>query len=445
MAMLHTAGLPNSFWEYAVSMAAHTYNHTPSCTLKWRTPIEAWKPSQVPDVSYFHVFGCKGYMHVPSDKQRKLDAKAIEVMLVRYERRSNGYQLWDKHTHSVKLSRDVKFDESCFPSQQGAETHPQPTSPIPIPFFLAAAAPNPAAEPPSLRAPSLAPSMSSEEDVLNMLDPDSRPNTPPIQGPAPPTTPKQNHSLPNSPPNHPSVVHTVHHPPEPEPEMPGGFEDRMQRAQLLREMDTAPRQSGHTRVPNPRYYNADNAALPSRQHNAVNMLDVATAPVASAPSAAYGTSIASQASPLQATDVVPIARTAIATMAALAVCTAPTDEVRQLALADLLVGGPPGPLGRDPVSYKEAMEATDAEEWAEDCQYEMDALSKNDTWELVNLPPGRKAIKSKWVFKLKADGRFRARLVAKGFTQIPSIDYDETFSPVARFKSLQLLLALAAL
>src|SRR5260221_13266957 len=112
--------------------------------------------------------------------------------------------------------------------------------------------------------------MSSEEDVINMLDPDSQPNTPPIQGPAPPTTPEQNDSLPNSPPNRPSVVRTVHHPPEPEPEMPGGFEDRMQRAQLLCEMDTAPRRSGHTRVPNARDYNADNAALPSRQHTAVN-------------------------------------------------------------------------------------------------------------------------------------------------------------------------------
>jgi reverse transcriptase-like protein len=185
--------------------------------------------------------------------------------------------------------------------------------------------------------------------------------------------------------------------------------------------------------------------LPSRQHNATNVLNVAAAPAASAPLTASGTSIASQVTPLQATDVAPIARTATALSVALAACTAPTDEVRQLVLAELLAVAAPAAVGHDPVSYKETMEAANAEEWAEACQYEMDTLSKNDTWELVDLPPGCKAIKSKWVFKFKADGCFHACLVAKGFTQVPGIDYNETFSPVACFKLLQLLLALAAL
>src|SRR6266699_759829 len=70
------------------------------------------------------------------------------------------------HTHSVKLSRDVTFDESCFPSQQGTET-PLPNSPIPIPFFLATAAPNTVARPLNLQAPSSAPFMGSKEDVKN--------------------------------------------------------------------------------------------------------------------------------------------------------------------------------------------------------------------------------------------------------------------------------------
>jgi hypothetical protein len=282
MAMLHTAGLPNGFWEHVVSTAVHIYNRTPTRTLEWRTPHETWNPGHVPDVSYFFVFGCKGYMHVPADKRRKLDAKAIEVTLVGYEPGSNGYRLWDKHTHSVKLSRDVTFDESCFPSRQGAETHPTPSppTPIPIPFFPVPAAPNPAARPPSSRVPSPAPSKDSEGDVKNILYPQNERSVtpPPIQGPALPTTP-QHHRLPtNSPPPRQSATRISHEPPSPltplpeEPEMPGGFEDRVQRAQLLREMDHAPRRSGRTHVPNPRYYNADNVALNRRQLGSTELL-----------------------------------------------------------------------------------------------------------------------------------------------------------------------------
>ena len=118
------------------------------------------------------------------------------------------------------------------------------------------------------------------------------------------------------------------------------------------------------------------------------------------------------------------------------------ERNRRLGYAELLAAAF---VGRDPASYSEAMRSADADQWSDACQYEMDALAKNGTWELVDLPPARKAVKSKWVFKLKADGRYRARLVAKGFTQIPGIDFDETFSPVARFESLRMLLALAAL
>ena len=93
-------------------------------------------------------------------------------------------------------------------------------------------------------------------------------------------------------------------------------------------------------------------------------------------------------------------------------------------------------VGRDPISYSEAMRFADADQWREACQYGMDVLAKNGTWESFDLLTGRQAVKSKWVFKLKADGCYHARLVAKGFTQIPGIHFDETFSLVTRFKSL---------
>ncbi|KAL0453640.1 UNVERIFIED_CONTAM: Retrovirus-related Pol polyprotein from transposon TNT 1-94 [Sesamum latifolium] len=81
---------------------------------------------------------------------------------------------------------------------------------------------------------------------------------------------------------------------------------------------------------------------------------------------------------------------------------------------------------------------------------EMESLQKNRTWELVQLPKGKKAIGCKWVYKKKPvisekEGKnFKARLVAKGYSQQKGIDYDEIFSPVVRHTSISAVLALVA-
>ncbi|MCO5547962.1 hypothetical protein L7F22_001417 [Adiantum nelumboides] len=79
---------------------------------------------------------------------------------------------------------------------------------------------------------------------------------------------------------------------------------------------------------------------------------------------------------------------------------------------------------------------------------EMQSLYANNTWKLVLLPKGRKAIPSKWVYKVKCfddKPKYKACLVAKGFAQKEGIDFQEIFSPVVKMTTLSVLFALCAI
>ena len=87
--------------------------------------------------------------------------------------------------------------------------------------------------------------------------------------------------------------------------------------------------------------------------------------------------------------------------------------------------------------------------WKTSMKEEFSLLQKNDTWELVDLPPRRKLVQCKWVFKtnFSADGsnlKYKEILVAKGYSQVHGIDYNETFASVAKMDSIRLALAIAA-
>lgn len=100
----------------------------------------------------------------------------------------------------------------------------------------------------------------------------------------------------------------------------------------------------------------------------------------------------------------------------------------------------------DPTNFQEA---TKHKKWREAMDTEMSYIEKNQTWSLVSLPDGAKAIGVKWIYKTKFNelgkvDKLKARLVVKGYAQEYGVDYAEVFAPVARMDTVRMILAVAA-
>ncbi|KAH9099084.1 hypothetical protein LEN26_016347, partial [Aphanomyces euteiches] len=102
-----------------------------------------------------------------------------------------------------------------------------------------------------------------------------------------------------------------------------------------------------------------------------------------------------------------------------------------------------------PQSHREAMAMKDHYEWAKAEQTELQQLREAGTWKLVDLPPGRKSIGSRWTYAKETNAagevvRYKARLVCKGFSQVQGVDYLDTFSPVVKMTTVRTCMALTA-
>jgi len=99
----------------------------------------------------------------------------------------------------------------------------------------------------------------------------------------------------------------------------------------------------------------------------------------------------------------------------------------------------------EPECYEEAMEDENKNQLIEAMQDEMKYLHESHTYRLVKLPKGMRALKNKWVFKVKVEEhnlkpRYKARLVVNGFGQRKGIDFDEICSPVVKISSIRTVL-----
>ncbi|KAF7773627.1 hypothetical protein Agabi119p4_5794 [Agaricus bisporus var. burnettii] len=468
-AMRKHACLPDSWWGFSMTYAVYIYNRTPMQRVKWKTPYELFYGTK-PDLSKIRVFGCGAYVYLPKEiRKNKLSSRSELMIFLGYQ--GPNYQFMrHQNGNVIFVSPTALFDETFLPkcdkskpgnlerrlsntpsrsnssesenSRNGGEVdfnldpnslNGPSTDQPPINRAPPAAPPRPPTPPQPIvpprqqRAPS-PPPRNATPGPSNQPPRQERPTwrkrrdiTPPDESEHNVRRSRRETKVPNRPDNvygdkHPSKVLRDY---ERQPFLPD-FEEGIQR----RVPPRSDRQNA--RIP------TDDQADEARREEIRRHFEQASQR-AEEYEQEHGSQLPSQFGNAPVPG------------------EANMDEVQVLIreggvklnnflfeLANQI---------QTPVQFKDLTQLPAAmrKKWIDACLEELEALQKRGVYELVDLPKGRRTIKNRWVFNEKSDGRLRARLVAKGFSQIEGIDYNELFSPVVRYETARLLLGIAAL
>ena len=388
VAMLFEAGLPLSFWGEALASFVYVWNRVSTSALTSKTPYEVFY-GEKPDVSRLRVWGCVAYVHIQKDKRPNgsLGSHMEKCIFIGYPAGYKGWKFYNPVTKTAVISERADFDERYFLGRKDTQPSIKPSSLLEnLPSSVSIPLPN-------LDSPSL-----TEDDDRNLHmqdyggdgDEDNHSNPSPAQSP-------QQH--PHSPPNSPPVM------PNPLP---------------------TPRSSRS--IPNP------------------EPLQIQTPPLA------LRRPIRTRRDP---SEWVPEQWTIRRPTPAIDSDSDESDDPLLLQGLLAIFENPVIPhalsaVQSEPRTYRQSQSLPDAAKWTEAAEDELKAHAENGTWEIVKLPAGKKAIGSRWFMKIKrlADGsidRYRARLVAKGYSQRPGFDFLETFAPTVRVSAVRAILAIAAI
>jgi len=432
--MRHNACLPQNWWEFAVEHATHVYNRTPLRRHQWQTPYQLLNRER-PSVEHLRVFGCGAYVFIPAEiRANKLAPKSEIMTYLGNAPGAHGFMFMRSPNNVLFYATHCIFDETMFPKcpKQGKPPTNRLLEPAPpnrhdphdrvLPedegFLI-----------PRRRLPTYRPGPVGDPDNLPQED-----VAPPPQSRSP-SPPEQRSPSPEEPPAPP--------PPTGRPKRVTRVPQRLTKDNVYgdrhpvdilkdqgkkkgaRKAKAAPRKpvvesspEPEAPVPGPSKY----PELPS------------ITPTPSDEEVEQGLMPGGLTEP----EEDPMDR----------FFRELRDEERGqeggVVLLSFLLAKSISPVDNatsDPKSwgYKDVarLPQLQRQEWHDACLRELEALKQRNVFELVERPYNRRVIKNRWVFDVKSDGRKRARLVAKGFSQVEGLDYDQIFSPVVRFETVR--------
>jgi transposase InsO family protein len=458
--MRFQACIPASWWQFSLDHATHVYNRTPSRRLNWQTPFQMLNKEK-PNVTHLRVFGCAAYVFIPVEvRTNKMSPKSELMIYLGNHPGGKGWIFMRGPNNIVFSAAQATFDESLFPRCPHAV--PRKTTRLQLPAPI-----NPSTcqndkdcqcphsgpkdddeEGPSQRqkttpkvnpkgkgkasAP-LPPQISGEGDSSDTEEEERDPEQDPLRPPTPeqPLPPRARKV-----PNRPGNIYGQKHPVEIEKQT----RKKKDWEAIVGTRSSRPvRGQGREPIPGPSAPpppppedddDEDEETEEESEGSGTNSEDEIEESLETDPAPPGGLDTEYSYDDLFLTRLCREGGVALSTFL-ISKAVSPTAEEKS----------------PKEWTYRDILKLPQSEhgEWRAACERELETLRKRSVYDLVERPRGRKVIKNRWVFDIKTDGRKRARLVAKGFSQVEGLDYDQVFSPVVRFETVRLILAMAAL
>jgi transposase InsO family protein len=406
-AMLIAGHVPKFLWTEAAHTAVQLLNSLPTKSNNGTTPEERFSGIK-PDLSLYRIFGCFTFVHKHKSQRDKLTSRSFLGIQLGLDDASKAYRVYIPSLRKIQITRDVIFDETQFMTTQPADS----TFSFQSLFSLT-------------RSPSAA--FSDDESDIESPDLEPLPHSTSFPSNSNPISPLPAPDLPS--PDLPSP--DLPSPDLPSPDLPSPDLPSHSPSNLLASSSTSSNDPYYfdTTIPD---------TLPKTNFAPYHpiLTDLEDWPT-------YGSQ--NTLSPnLAEEDILAPSLPSHSQNSLSANRTSRRARQPPTWLQEYFVNFIEDTS--EPTSFQAAVEDPS---WRSAMAEEIAAIHKNNTWTLMNLPPGKSPISTKWVYKtkLRPNGsihRKKARLVCRGYEQREGMSYQDTFAPVVKWASIRLLLALAA-